>query len=262
MKPKVDITEAGGKKWSMAKLVADALEGTDENRFLSEFNAIPVKGSDDTVLAVLMKWADLVFEGQVVGGGEDATVEVVEAVEEVGELVLDDPQQLDTDAGEYLIAVQSMDVAEVGYENTIGILADVKNTLDVIEAKRKDLTKGARETVDKINAEFKPAADTYKKAEAILKELIIEFRADVGSHRKRMLKAGEDPPEPVPEVAGVIVKEKWEFRTDKNDMPIQFLMPDMAAIKAAFKKDPDRDIPGVIADRVETLAVEHKKVKR
>ena len=261
MKPRVDITEAGGKKWTMAKLVSDALgDGVQNNIFLSEFNAIPLKGSDDVVLAVLMKWACLVFEGQVVGPIEDAAVEVVE--EAVGELVEVSPEQLGTDAVEYLAEVQALDVENIGYENTVALLADVKKTLDEIETMRKDLTKGARQTVEKINAKFKPAADRYKEAEAILKEKIIGYRADVGSHRKRMLSAGEDPPEPVPEVAGMTVNTKWEFLVDKNNMPLEFLMPDMAAIKAAFKKDPDRDIPGVIADRVETLAVEHKKVKR
>lgn len=265
MKPKVDITDSNGSRWTMGKMVSDALgEGTvAQNVFLSKFNVAAVESSDDDVLAILMKHAVLVFEGAVIGSSEGETpAKMAEGMEMSTEItVSNDPKQLGSDAVEYLTGVQTLDVNAVGYEGTVAFLADVKAMISAIETKRKDLTKGARETVTKINAEFKPAEDHYKKAEEILKEKLVEFRADVRSIRDRLLAAGEDPIEPVPEVEGVVVKEKWDIRVvDVKDLPAEYLMPNMKAIEAALKNG--ATIPGVIAGRVETLAVEHKKVKR
>ena len=268
MKPKVDVTETDGARWTMGKLVSDALgeRSIEQNEFLSEFNAIAVeKNNDDAVLRVLLKWAVLVYNGEIVewpGDGAPAKVEIMESEVSGVVAVVDDAEQLQHDAVEYLAGIETVDVENVGYVNTVTLLADVKDILGQIKAKRLALSKGARETIAAINDEFKPAEDIYARAEGILKGKLVEFRADTASIRSRMLTAGEDPIEPVPEVEGVIVKEKWDITVDKNDLPIDFLVADIKAIEAALKKDPERSIPGVIAIKVETLAVEHKKVKR
>lgn len=253
MKPRVDITESGGSRWTMGKLVSDALAGKMQDHFLKEFNEVAVEGTDDDVVAVLMEWAVLIFEGEPVR----ATVESVTSTTIV---VPEDPDQRLTEAADYLTAIVTLDVDEAGYQNVVILLADVKAMIDAIEAKRKDLTKGARETVTKINAEFKPAEDTYKRAEVLLKGKLVEFRADITSIRDKFLTAGEDPPEPVPEVEGVTVREKWDIRVDKHDLPIDYLVPDLKAIEKALKAG--KTIPGVIGHKVETLAVEHKRVQR
>lgn len=249
----------------MGKMVSDALgEGSvAQNVFLSEFNAAAVESSDDDVLAILMKHAVLVFEGAVIGSSESETpAKMAKGIEMGTEITVpDDSKELTSNATAYLAAIQTLDIENIGYKSTVAFLADVKAMISAIETKRKDLTKGARETVSKINAEFKPAENHYKKAEELLKDKLIEFRADVRSIRDKLLTAGEDPIEPVPEVEGVVVKEKWDIRVvDVKDLPVEYLMPNMKAIETALKNG--ATIPGVIASRVETLAVEHKKVKR
>ncbi len=263
-KPKVDITETGGARWSMGKLVSDALKkelGADQqNIFLSEFNAAAPEGSDDDVLRVLSKYAVLVFEGEEIVGEESAAL-VVTAEEVARQLTVPkDPHKLKSEALEYYDVVVALDVAEEGYENVMIVLADTKAMISAIEAKRKDLTKGARETVKKINAELKPGEDTYKKAEGVLKEKLLEYRADVNSIRDSMLAAGEDPPEPVPEMAGVIVKDQWDIVIDESKVTRAYLCPDVAKIEAAVKAG--KKVKGVTAQKVETLAVEHAKVER
>lgn len=259
MKPRIDISDSPSR-WTMGKRVAEALEGLDENRFLSDFNALATEGSDDEVINCLLKWADLVIDGDVISGDESATVE---EVEEPGTeiVVADDPKQLATDATDYLGAIATLDVEDEGYAKVVGWLADVKDMLGKIDDKRKDLTRGARETVEKINAEFAPAIKTYTKAEELLKGKLVEFRSDVVSIRGRMLEAGEEPIEPVPEVEGVILRKSYEIRiVELADVPRAYLVPDMKAIRKAVKAG--KSIPGVVSDEVETLAVEHKKVAR
>lgn len=261
-KPTVDITEAGGNKWTMGKLVQDMFEdkSPEQNRFLGAFNRVAPEGSDDDVLQVLLRYADLVFEGEVISSGEPATVEVVKE-ESTAVVIPDDPKKRSAEAVEYLAGIETLAVEDVGYQKYVSFLADVKAVLDAMEVKRKDLTKGARETVTKINAEFKPATDAYKKCEKLLKVKLIEFRADVESIRTRLLAAGADPPEPVPEVEGLMIKEKWDIRVvDVDAVPAEYFIPDMDAIEAAVKEG--KTIPGVVGEKVETLAVEHKKVKR
>lgn len=260
MKPKIDISD-NPSRWTMGKRISDALGDNtpEQNRFLSEFNPLaPLKGNDEEILDVLLQWADFVIDGDVLSAGESVTIEPVEESTDI--VVTEDPRQLATDATDYLGAIQTIDVVEQGYENVVTLLADVKELLGKIDEKRKDLTRGARDTVTKINAEFAPAISTYGAAEELLKAKLVEFRSEVDSIRGRMLEDGEEPIEPVPEVNGVTVLKNYDIQVNKSDLPLIYLMPDMKAIRKAVKAG--EEISGVTAEEIEALSVEHRKVKR
>lgn len=264
-KPKVDITEANGAKWSMAKLAAEAL-GTDSkesNIFLSQFNKIAIDASDEDIIRVLQRWVVLVYDGEEIGaldGEEPATVEVVsEALS-----IPDDAEQRDSEAGEYLEGIKAVEVESAGYRNTIVLLADTKEMISAIDEKRKYLTKGARETVSRVDAEFKPAIADYKQAEAILKDKLLEYRGDVRSIRTKMLAAGEEPNvEAPPEVEGVSVRSNVVTTVfDEDLVPDKFWIQtiDVGAIAAALENG--EDVPGARSDVNESLAITVKKVQR
>ena len=253
--PRVDITEVGGW-WGVANLVSRAIEAEQGtvamNRFLAQSNGMVGTGSDDQLLAFFQKHAVLILNDEVIGGEEVA--------ESTSMVVVEDPKEFGLEAVEYLAAVENLDVVDAGYAPFVGFLADVKATLDAAETKRKDLTKGARETVDKINAEFKQGADAYKKAEGILKGKLLAYRAEINDVREALLTAGEDPIEPVPEVAGVRVSDKWKIEVDEALLPREYLMPDLKTIETDIKEG--IEIPGVTAEKIEALAIEHRKVER
>lgn len=266
MKPKVDITEAKGERWTMGRLVSDALgEGTvEQNRFLSEFNAVATeKNNDEDVILVLMMHADLVFEGEGIPSEESATAGALHTSYSGGdEIMTSGNHEAHEERGlMYLDAIQALVIENSeDYEQAVGVLADVKAVLFEMDAERKQITEGARKTVKMLNDKYRPALTLYGEAETILKDKLVGFRADIDSIRSKFLAAGEDPPEPVPEVDGLTVREKWSFDIDFEKLPRKFMEPNMRAIEATVKLG--ESIPGVIAEKVETIVVEHKKVKR
>lgn len=264
-KPRVDITETGGARWTMGKLVMEALgKGLEQNQFLSEFNDAAGHGSEDDVLRAPSNWAVLIFEGEeICVTVEEEDMAKKKSTESEALVIPEDTEKLGVEATEYLAEVEALDIDVIGYENVVGLLADVKDIFTRIEAKRKDLGKGARETVSKINAEFKPATDAYIAAEKILKNKIVEYRTDINSIRTRMFEAGEDPIEPVPEVAGVRVSEKLVIISiDEDVLPKKFFTraPNQDMILASVKEG--MKVKGVVTEVTEILAIEHKKVKR
>lgn len=262
MKPQVDVSNLNGSRWAMGRAVSEALEGVEANRFLSAFNDIAVEGSDDAVIAMLLLYADLVIDGDVVSSDEPARLPVV--IKESFKATKGNPLAHGKTGLAQLATVGTLAIdTNADYSLALGVLAGVKATLEQIEDEKKIMTAGVRDTLKRLVAKYKPAIDAYTEAEKILKAKLVEYRTDIRLIRDRMIDAGEEPVEPVPEVEGVAVRDKIEITDiEMLKLPPKFWtrVPDEKLIKETLRAG--KKVKGVSWELVETLAVTHKKVKR
>jgi len=181
------------------------------------------------------------------------------------------------DALTFVNKVQLTNQAEVDF--AAKALKEIKTKINVATEQKEDILADLKSATAKVNAVFKPAIDSLKEAEKVMKEkvgLFFEDREGVynelitAAMRKKSAKGQEEgmalareyeaeiePP------AGVSVRKGWTGTvTDIEAIPRKYLKVDTKALEAYTKAvDGRTDIPGWTPHRKSTVAITVSKIK-
>lgn len=158
------------------------------------------------------------------------------------------------DAQESLALIEKFDMqSNQDLEFAVGITAEIKEKLAVVDKRRKGMTALLREVIDKIDGLFNPILGSLRLSEKVLKKKIADFHVvqrqrrdaflEVGNHIA-LLAADECI---IDEVPGMSYRESWGDGevVDVSKIPAEYLIPDIKALKATTKaKGTDPKIPG------------------
>ena len=266
MKPTVDITEAGGARWSMGKLVADALDDTAAAEFLAAFRPIAPAGTDAEVIAILLRFADLVYGGEVIQGFALKSKEEKKTMGKKDAIAIPhaDTTEHNETAGGVLALVGSVQITEVNqYVDAIAVLADIKAMVEQVEAERKELTAPLVKVKKAIDDKYRPVKTKLAEAEGMIKEKLIGFRVRIAEARRQLLELGKVPAEAlvVPPIQGAVFKPYWETKIDDtSQIPARYWIVDEQKVSIDLRKG--EEIPGARLIEHEQVAITHKDVKR
>lgn len=189
-----------------------------------------------------------------------------------------------SDAEKALELIESLSVTtHADLETAVVWTAEVKSKFDEIDGKRKSWVDPLRAVIDDINATFKPALDSLKKAEKSIKASISDYVNENAEKRNALLaeaggktngsqlalleKADQYLP---PKIKGMSIREKWTGEIYDADALLDFiiendrydlLMPNIKALESLTKaagRDPG--IPGWNAYQSNVVAITPSKV--
>jgi hypothetical protein len=178
-------------------------------------------------------------------------------------------------------------VSDEQMQNGTRILAELKNKYKEIETKKKSFTQPLKQVVKELDQFFKPALDSLKKAEAIVKDKISACVEEREVARGKLLqqvrhKTPEQKNEveeiikqadalAIPKIDGLSVREKWTGDLVSNQAAVQWAMDngraelltiDVKSLEAlTIAQDGKVDIPGWKPYKKSTVVITAAKVK-
>lgn len=175
-------------------------------------------------------------------GAESAPTEEV-----IAELVT--PIKHETD--EAIAQLQRVEITSQPMLDTVSqILRKVKADMKGLEAKRKSVTKPMLDAKKQIDAWFKPAMDSLKEFESLIKNAIGVYLARQEQEKLAALASGDTsalsrPAVEIPE--GIQTRASWKYSIDNEQLlPRDYMCPDHAQIARVVAEFKDKThIPGV-----------------
>jgi len=186
--------------------------------------------------------------------------------EETHKQALESAQVLVQDSSEYLQIIEGMAIeSDPDYDLASQVLREIKTKAKETKAQKDSATKPLKQVAKTIDGWFKPALDSMKEAERLIKVamntyLLLKEKARVEAMKKAQALAMSEKPAALAAARELIVNsraeatsegisqiEVWGFEiTDVNALPREYLMPNEAAIKAMVKlQKQDTQIAGV-----------------
>lgn len=172
-----------------------------------------------------------------------------------------------------------------GMKLAVQSIAEIKEKAEEVDAKRRSFVDPLRKVIDDINGFFKPAVESLKDAEKILKDKVAAYVADQHTARDEMLAEAQnysngDRVDLIdratklvpPKMKGLSIRESWTGKvTDASSLVrwavennrLELLKVDDKALKALTKaagRDPE--IPGWTAVLTRTTAITTSKIER
>jgi hypothetical protein len=162
-------------------------------------------------------------------------------------------------------------------EFAVNVTAEVKAATAKVEDERKTFTTAARQIIDKANALFKPASDSLKKTEKLLKEKIVEGVDHMEEKRRKAIEAaGRGDTEAlavaeanvVPDIPGLSIRTLKRYEAIEPDELKAWLFAndlwgcfevDMKAVEKLIIKETGIVPPGVKLVEKRSVAIGGKK---
>ena len=194
------------------------------------------------------------------------------------------PEVADAQACEALIARTSVST-DAELQVAISWIAEIKRKAEAVDEKRRSFVDPLRRVIDEINEFFRPALDSLKGAETVLKGKVSEHMEACEAQRRNLLAqvAGAEPGDRTAlveaagattpaKVEGMSVRETWTGEVSDAAALTQWIVVNrrfellsineraLVALTQAAGRDPA--IPGWTATLKRTVAVTSGRVRR
>lgn len=182
----------------------------------------------------------------------------------------DDAQGQYSDLIKELAGFEGVEISDAeDFDAMTDVLVFLKGAVKAAETEMKSLTAGAKDTVKKIEAKFKPFLALAKKVEPVLKSAIVVWKSTESADQRVMLQAGDQEGAAarcVPEREELQFRETWKGTVmDIELIPDEYLLPPavdekkLMALSKTLGRDPN--VPGWRLDIAHSVAVVTPKAK-
>lgn len=151
---------------------------------------------------------------------------------------------------------------QTDYERAGKYLKTVKVYMKEAEAKRRSITDKLNAVVKEVNDLFRPFKNKMQKLEDAVKERMLEWHEEVEDNKQELIEAYEEDAPISSQLRSAPVDNSSRYSSTKyldeyiynvKEIPAKYLLPNVAAIKAAIKAG--KKVPGVTIKKKPVIAV-------
>lgn len=158
------------------------------------------------------------------------------------------------------LAAQVKITTAAGFETAQNALLGVKQTIEGIKQKQKEIVKPFQDAVKNLNGYFARPIALLEEAERAIKAEVARYSREIAAERAVQASKGEmvlaAPPELVKGVT-IVTSRKWVIVSDR-DVPRHFCSPDAAKIDHYLAHGGIEAIPGIRFVDVESVKASKK----
>lgn len=157
-------------------------------------------------------------------------------------------------------ALETFEIDDVGQAQDL--LSEIHRTHQVLDRKRKEVTKPALEAKKTLDTLFKPALSVWSQAKAVLRGKLEEYHDRAEAERREAIAKASKGEGIVPAPPALpTTREEWVVIVENIDqIPREFLTVDWSALKLLAKKGKTAP-PGVRFERKSRVIVDSRRSK-